>query len=262
MNERDFSNSYNTTSDFNPYYSDAENYMDMDSGFEAAPVVKTFEDFKSLVYEEVIAKSFLFMVVGLLITAFAAFTTDIEFAVRLIMTNAYWLLLIAELVIVFVSNWAVSKNKPILAGVLFVCYSYLTGVVFAPLLYIYTGASLVNVLIITAVTFGIMAVYGLVTQNDLSKVGSICLMALIGLIIAGFTNIFIFQSSMFDLIISGIGVIIFVGLTAYDTQKIKKMVAISNDSTVLCLALYGAFELYLDFINLFLKLLRILGKRK
>lgn len=267
MNENNYPNNYslngyNDSTDYNQYNSDISEYMNMDSGFEAGPVVKSFEDFKTIACEEVISKSFLFMVVGLCITAFAAFTTDLETAYRLITTNAYWGIIIAELLIVFVSNWAVSKNKPILAGVLFVIYSYLTGVIFAPLLTIYTGASLVKVLLITATTFGVMAVYGLVTKRDLSSLGSLFLMALIGLIIVGFANIFLFQSTVLDLIASAVGVIIFVGLTAYDTQKIKKMVAISNDNTVLSLAILGAFELYLDFINLFLKLLRILGKRK
>ena len=237
-------------------------FYNMDNSFESGnPVVHSINDFKTIVCEEVIAKSFIFMIVALLITAFAAFTTDAEVAVRMLTGGSYIALVAAELVIVLVSNWAVSANKPILAGVLFVIYSYLTGMLFSVIFAVYTTSSLVSVFLITALTFAVMAVYGLVTKKDLSSFGSICLMGLIGLILVSVINIFIMRSSMFDTVISAVGVLIFVGLTAYDTQKIKNMVEYADDQNVLSLALLGAFELYLDFINLFLKLIRLLGKR-
>lgn len=255
MNPNEYNNNYD--------YSNPNSYMDLNSGYESGnPVVQNLNDFKSLMYEEVISKSFLFMIVGLLITAFAAFTTTPEVGIRLLTGSGYWILLVSELAIVLVSNWALSKNNAILAGILFVIYSYLTGMIFAPLFIVYTSTSLVSVFLITAATFAVMAVYGLVTKKDLSSVGSICLMGLIGLILVSVVNLVFLRSSTFDLIVSGVGVLIFVGLTAYDAQKIKKMVEFSDDSNVLSLALFGAFELYLDFINLFLRLLRILGKSR
>lgn len=275
MNQNEYGNNgYNQTGFSNNYgysqnqynqsgYTNPNEYMDLQNGFEAgSPVVHTFEDFKAIVCEEVIAKSFLFMIVALLITAFASFTTNYEVALRMLTGYNYYILIFVELGIVLGSNWALTKNIPVLAGVLFVIYSYLTGMILAPIFLIYTASSITSIFLITAALFGVMSVYGLVTKRDLSSVGSLCLMGLIAIILVSVVNLVILRSSMVDTVICGIGVFIFVGLTAYDTQKIKRMVAISDDRNVLSLALYGAFELYLDFINLFLKLLRILGKRR
>lgn len=220
------------------------------------------QNLKALLCEEVIFKSFLFMVGALLITACAALTISPYIAIRLLSGVNFYILIAAELGIVFASNWALRKNNTILAGVLFTAYSYLTGVTLSIIFMVFTTASIVAIFATTAVVFAIMAVYGMVTKKDLSSIGNLCLMGLIGIILVGVVNIFFLKSTMLDTAISAIGVLIFVGLTAYDTQKIKKMVAVSNNQNVNSLALYGAFELYLDFINLFLKLLNLLGKRK
>lgn len=230
----------------NPYNN--QGYMDM--------------NLKTIASQEVVAKSFLFMVVALIITAVASFTTSPLIAYRMLTGNGFFILLIAELAIVMVSNWAVSKNNAILAGILFAAYSYLTGVTCSILFVAYTTASITVIFLVTAAIFAIMAIFGLVTKKDLSSAGSILMMGLLGIIIVSFVNLFLLKSSMLDTIICGIGVLIFVGLTAYDTQKIKRLVAVSNDGNVLTLALMGAFELYLDFINLFLKLLRLFGKKR
>lgn len=220
------------------------------------------QNLKAILCEEVIFKSFLFMVGALLVTACAALTISPYIAIQLLSGYNFYILLAAELGIVLVSNWALRKNNAILAGILFTAYSYLTGVTLSIIFMVYTTASIVAILGVTAGVFGIMAVYGLVTKKDLSSIGNLCLMGLIGIVLVGFVNIFILKSTMLDTAISAIGVLVFVGLTAYDTQKIKKNVAISNNQNVTSLALYGAFELYLDFINLFLKLLSLFGKRK
>lgn len=230
----------------NPYNN--QGYMDM--------------NLKTVATQEVVAKSFLFMVVALIITAVASLTTSPLIAYRMLTGNGFFILLIAELAIVMVSNWAVSKNNAILAGILFAAYSYLTGVTCSILFVAYTTASITVIFLVTAAIFAIMAIFGLVTKKDLSSAGSILMMGLLGIIIVSFVNLFLLKSSMLDTIICGIGVLIFVGLTAYDTQKIKRLVAVSNDGNVLTLALMGAFELYLDFINLFLKLLRLFGKKR
>ena len=245
----------------NPYNN--QGYMDMNSGFGADnPAMSGMQNLKTIATQEVVAKSFLFMVVALIITAVASLTTSPLVAYRMLTGNRFFVLLIAELAIVMVSNWAVSKNNAILAGVLFAVYSYLTGVTFSILFLAYTTASITIIFLVTAAIFGIMAIYGLVTKKDLSSAGSILMMGLIGIIIVSAVNLLLLKSSMVDTVICAIGVLIFVGLTAYDTQKIKRLVAISNDSNVLSLALLGAFELYLDFINLFLKLLRLFGKKR
>ena len=211
--------------------------------------------------EKVVAKSFVFMVVALVITAFAAMITSPMTAINMLTGGSFFILLIAEIAIVLISNAAIKKNNAVLAGVLYTVYSFLTGMTFSILVLAYTGTSIALTFFVTAGMFAVMAVIGLTTDKDLTKIGSICLMGLVGIILASIVNIFL-GNSMFDLIISVIGVVIFVGLTAYDTQKIKQMAAYSTDMTENSLALFGAFQLYLDFINLFLKLLRIMGKRK
>lgn len=241
-----------------------QDFMNMNAGFEAGsmPGVSGMQGLKSLLAEEVIAKSFLFMVVALLITAGAALTTSPAAAIRMLTGNQFFILLVAELAIVLVSNWALSKNNAILGGILFAVYSYLTGVTFSILFLAFTGSSIAVIFIVTAVLFGIMAVIGMVTKKDLTSAGNLLLMGLIGIILASVANLVFLKSGMVDTIICSVGVLIFVGLTAYDAQKIKSRVAMSNGGNVLSLALMGAFDLYLDFINIFLKLLRLFGKRK
>lgn len=240
-----------------------QGYMDMNAGFGTDnPAMSGMQNLKTIATQEVVAKSFLFMVVALIITAVASLTTSPLVAYKMLTGNGFFILLFAELAIVMVSNWAISKNNAVLAGVLFAAYSYITGVTFSILFVAYTTASITIIFLVTAAIFGIMAIYGLVTKKDLSSVGSILMMGLIGIIIVSFVNLFLLKSNMVDTVICAVGVLIFVGLTAYDTQKIKRLVAVSNDSNVLSLALLGAFELYLDFINLFLKLLRLFGKKR
>ena len=127
---------------------------------------------------------------------------------------------------------------------------------------VYTTSSIANVFFITAGTFGAMSLIGYTTKRDLSKMGQLLMMALVGLIIASFANI-LMKSDTLSLIISYVGVVVFVGLTAWDTQKIKRMLAQADDISedAQKIALLGALTLYLDFVNLFLYLLRLLGKR-
>lgn len=175
---------------------------------------------------------------------------------------AIWLLIIAELGLVFYTTARIEHLSLTTATTLFVVYSALNGVTLSSIFLAFTMASIAKVFFITAGTFGAMAFYGYVTKTDLSKIGNILFMALIGLIIATVVNIFL-KSAMFDLILSYVGVAIFVGLTAWDSQKIKEMLAMQSDmgERAQKLALMGALSLYLDFINLFLYLLRIFGNR-
>jgi FtsH-binding integral membrane protein len=145
---------------------------------------------------------------------------------------------------------------------LFMLYAGLLGVALAPIFLKYTGQSITRVFFISAATFGAMSLYGYTTKRDLGPIGSFLIMGMIGLFIASIVNIFM-QSSMLSFAISAIGVLVFAGLTAYDTQKIKEMYDAYDDSTIAGRkAVMGALSLYLDFINLFLMLLRLVGDRR
>lgn len=210
---------------------------------------------------------YLWMTLALAITGFASFVVasrqmlfQAVFGNRLV----FWGLIIAEFALVVMLSARIHKMTAPTATMMFIVYSLLNGVVLSSIFLLYTAQSIANVFFITAGTFGVMSVYGMVTKSDLSKIGNICFMALIGLIIATVVNMFLKSEGMM-LVISYIGVLIFVGLTAYDTWKIKNDIrqygTEVNDMTQK-LALMGALSLYLDFVNLFLYLLRIFGNRK
>lgn len=171
-------------------------------------------------------------------------------------------LLIAEFVLVIALTAAINKISALTATLMFLLYSVINGVTLSAIFVIYTMGSIATAFFVTAGTFGVMAIYGSVTKTDLTKVGNICIMGLIGIIIAALVNIFLKNERM-EMIISIVAVLVFVGLTAYDTQKIKQMLwnAEVNDTTQK-LAVLGALTLYLDFINLFLQILRLFGNRR
>lgn len=173
-------------------------------------------------------------------------------------------LCIAQFALVIGLSAAINKISFTAAGIMFVVYSILTGITLSSILLVYTSESVALTFFVTAGTFGAMALYGTVPNKDLSGMGSILFMALIGLIIASVANWF-FHSSGLAMIISYAGVLIFVGLTAYDAQKIKNMLSVYGsevNEASMKIALMGSLELYLDFINLFLHLIRILGSRR
>lgn len=174
-----------------------------------------------------------------------------------------WGLIIAELALVFGVSAAINRISLTTATLMFILYSVINGALLSSIFLIYTASSIATVFFITAGTFGVMALIGYTTKTDLSSMGKILFMALIGLIIATIVNLFI-KSSGFTLILSYVGVLIFVGLTAWDSQKIKQMLLQAPDASEASqkIALLGALTLYLDFINLFIYLLRIFGKRE
>lgn len=217
---------------------------------------------KAISSQKVVTKSFLFMFAALLITAFASLTTSFNTAVTMLTGGGIYVLLIVEIAIVLISNSVLKKGNVVLGGILYTIYSYLTGMTLSVIFWVYTTSSILSVFIITAVMFGTVAIFGMVTKKDLTKLGSLCMMGLWGIIISGAVNMFFFGSLGFDFVISVIGVVIFVGLTAYDMQNIKNMCKYSTIENENALAMMGAFEIYLDFINLFLKLIRLMGKRK
>lgn len=167
-------------------------------------------------------------------------------------------LLISQVIVVISLMGRLQKMSTLTASLLFYLYSVLTGVVFASILLVYTATSIANTFFITAGVFGAMSVYGYFTSNDLSKMGSLLIMGFIGLIICSVVNIFLTSQPM-EWLISFVGVLLFIGLTAWDTQKIKAAAAYAEGDDVKRLATIGALELYLDFVNLFIYLLRFFG---
>ena len=173
-----------------------------------------------------------------------------------------WVVMLAPLGIVFYMSFGIRKMSAAKAQTTFWIFAALMGASLASIFLVYTGASITRVFFITAGTFGAMSIYGYTTKRDLTKLGSFLMMGLIGIIIASIVNIFM-KSSMMYFVISVIGVLVFVGLTAYDTQKIKNMYLASDDSEISGKkAVMGALTLYLDFINLFIMLLRLFGQRR
>ena len=174
-----------------------------------------------------------------------------------------WLFVLAPLGLVMLLSFGINRLSASTALTLFFVYAGLLGLSLATIFLAYTGASITRVFFISAATFGAMSLYGYTTKRDLTSVGSFCLMGLIGLIIASVVNMFI-QSTAMGFILSCAGVLIFVGLTAYDTQKLKDLGAgsVAGTEADTKLALNGALMLYLDFINLFLQLLRLMGTRR
>ena len=221
---------------------------------------RTFEEVVNSVMKSVYLK----MTFAILITAFISLGTAYlapGFAETLA-TNSwvYWGLAIAEIGIVIYLSARLNSMSSTTATLLFYVFAILNGLTLSLIYYMYTKQSIATTFFVTAGAFGAMSVYGYVTKTDLSKFGSILVMALFGLIICILVNLFM-QSSTLEWIISGVGVLIFTGLTAWDTQKIKRMVELNPTAADGRLATIGALSLYLDFVNLFLYLLRFLGNR-
>ena len=173
-----------------------------------------------------------------------------------------WVLVLAPLGLVMVMSFGINRLSPATALTLFFVYAGLLGLSLATIFLVYTHGSIARVFFISAATFGAMSLYGYTTRRDLTGFGSCLFMGLIGIVIASLVNIFLHSSGL-DWVISVIGVLVFVGLTAYDTQNIKEMYSPMDDGTVAGRkAVMGALRLYLDFINLFLMLLRLFGDRR
>lgn len=232
---------------------------------ETNEITKTFT--RSVAQASLFRSVYVWMTLALVITGFTALYVAKSYTLlNLMLQNqmAFWGVLIAELGLVFYMSARINRISFTTVTILFIVYSILNGVTMSMLFLIYTMSSIATTFFVTAGTFGAMALFGYATKKDLTRIGNLCIMGVIGLIIASLVNMFL-HNSMMDLIISYVGVLLFVGLTAYDSQKIKQMLSgedIEVNETTQKIALMGALTLYLDFINLFLYLLRILGDRK
>lgn len=220
----------------------------------------------SLAFPVLMRKVYVWMALALLITGMTAFyVATSPVILTAILTNRvlFWGLLIAELALVLGVSAAINRLSLLTATLMFILYSVINGATMSFIFLLYEVSSIATVFFITAGTFGAMAVIGYTTKKDLSSMGRILFMALVGLVIATVVNIFV-KSDGLTMVLSYIGVLVFVGLTAWDSQKIKQMLmqAPDVDEAAQKVALLGALTLYLDFVNLFLYLLRIFGKRR
>lgn len=229
-------------------------------------MIEEKEGMVALAFPALMRKVYVWMALALVITGITAFgIANNPSLAYTIVTNRllFWGLVIAEFGLVVAISGAINRLSITTATLLFILYSVINGATLSVIFLAYTLTSIANVFFITAGTFGVMAFLGYTTKKDLTSLGRMMFIGLIGIIIATIVNLFL-GSSMLNMIVSYVGVVIFVGLTAYDSQKIKYMLyeADSMDEGAQKLALLGSLTLYLDFINLFLMLLRIFGGNK
>ena len=209
---------------------------------------------------KLLSKTFIFMFLGLLVTFLTGYIVATnENMVEAIFGGLYWVFIIIEFVIVIFFASRIYKMQPTTAKICFLLYSFVNGLTFSSIFLIFDISSIMYVFLITALVFGIFGLFGYYTKLDLSKFGTYLLMALIAVVICTIANIFL-KNSTFDLILSIICILIFMGYTAYDVRNLKILSdsSIDNES----LAINGAFELYLDFINIFINLLSLIGNNK
>lgn len=208
---------------------------------------------------ELYPKMFTWLFIGLLITFATGYALSMNINMMLnILAIGVLPIAIAEIVIAIILAARIQKMNPLTTKILYIGYCILTGLTFSSIFVYFEMASLISIFIITAIIFALLALYGYTTKRDLTKLGTIIFIGLIGILIGSLLNMFIFKSAMMDTGIAIIGVLIFVGYIAYDVNKIKYMVAYVGEEKA---AVYGAFQLYLDFINLFIRLLQLFGKR-
>jgi len=201
---------------------------------------------------------------GLLLTAVASMWVVMSPAMQqLVLVNRIvpWVLILGELGLVFYLSAGIKRMSPAAAASAFLVFSLLNGLTLSAIFFVYTASSIVQAFVTAGLMFGAMSVYGMVTKRDLTSWGSFFFMGLIGIVICSVVNIFL-RSSGLSFVVSIVGVFVFLGLTAWDTQKIKAYATAAGPNMHDKIAIYGALSLYLDFINLFLMLLRLFGDRR
>ncbi len=236
-----------------------ENWYDVDS-------LRNKDYAMSTAFPALMRKVFVWMTLALAITGLTAYGVATSPTILSLIFSSkvtFFGLIIAEFALVFAISGAINRLSLSTATMLFILYSVINGATLSTIFFAFSVATIGKVFFITAGTFGAMALVGYTTKTDLTSMGKLLFMALLGIIIASVVNMFVASSGL-DLILSYVGVLVFVGLTAYDTQKIKQMCQAAPDAgeSSQKLALIGALSLYLDFINLFLYLLRIFGNNR
>lgn len=209
---------------------------------------------------KVFGKVFMWMFIGLLITFLTGYvvSSNDNMLYNIFSGGTYFILIIIELVLVIYLSARIHKMQVTTARIVFILYSFVSGLTFGSIFIVFKMSSIMLIFLITAILFGIFALIGRFTKLDLTKIGTILLMMLLGIVICTFVNVFL-KNDTLDLFVSYISIIVFLGFTAYDMQKIKMLSYEFDDEDKI--AIIGALELYLDFINIFIDLLRIFGKR-
>lgn len=210
---------------------------------------------------KVMSKTFLWMFIGLFITFLTGYfvSNNETMIINIYKNSLYILLAVVELALVIFLSARVTKMSKTTARMCFILYSFVSGLTFSSIFIIYEIASILYIFLITSIIFLVFGLLGYFTKIDLTKLGSFLMMALLGIIICIIVNLFV-GNNTFDLIISIISVLVFVGFTAYDVQKIKMLSTLDNSEDTL--SIMGALDLYLDYINIFLHLLSIFGNSK
>ena len=209
---------------------------------------------------KVFGKVFMWMFIGLLITFLTGYvvSSNDNMLYNIFSGGTYFILIIIELVLVVYLSARIHKMQVTTARIVFILYSFVSGLTFGSIFIVFKMSSIMLIFLITAILFGIFALIGRFTKLDLTKAGTILLMMLLGIVICTFVNVFL-KNDTLDLFVCYISIIVFLGFTAYDMQKIKMLSYEFDDEDKI--AIIGALELYLDFINIFIDLLRIFGKR-
>ncbi len=202
------------------------------------------------------------MFIGLLVSGITAYVTANTPSVLKFVFSNFYLVIIAELVAVIAFSALLRKVSPIIAKLLFIIYAVINGLTLSSIFIVYELGSITIIFVSSAILFGALAVYGYTTKQDLTSLGRMMFFGLIAILIASLINLFI-GNSTFDIILCVIGIVVFLGLTAWDMQNIKNLYnSCQDDEMIDKLSIYGALELYLDFINIFLRLLQLFGKSK
>lgn len=211
--------------------------------------------------KNIFSKIYMWVFVGLLITFITSYSVSTSYeALNLIFgSKLYWIIMLAEIVVAIVLPVRLHKMNKTTAILLYLFYTFLTGLTFASIFILFSIASIIYVFLITSIVFLVFALIGRFTNIDLTKFGTFLFMTLIGIIILELINLFVMNGTL-DMVLCVIGLIVFFGYIAYDVQKIKRLDSYGMDENKL--AVYGAFNLYLDFINVFIRLLQIFGKSR
>ncbi|WP_455714131.1 Bax inhibitor-1/YccA family protein [Anaerosporobacter sp.] len=255
------SNTNNTNNGYsNQFNNQYSNYGNGSASYDAYVMPSSTQNLEVKV-QNVMAKTFAFMFAVLLITAFSAYeTANSNLIYSLIESTGRWYAVIGlEIVTVILAQVAMKKNKVALSAIMLIAYSIVNGMTLSIIFLAYELGSIVTMFLLASAVFGVMALFGLVTKRDLSPLGSVGIMALTGVILLSIINIFA-KSSSLGLAVAAIGLAVFIGLTAYDVQKIKAIARQNTNHSTTVLAMFGALMLYLDLVNIFLYLLRLFGK--
>jgi len=212
----------------------------------------------------ILGQVYAWMTAGLLVTsAVASYAASAPSVLNVLYGNPFtiWVLFIAQIGLVIGLSAALDRLAPAVAAALFIAYAALNGLTLSAIFLVYTYTSITQAFLATAATFGVMSLYGSITKRDLSTAGNLLVMALIGFLIGSLVNLFWANSALYW-VLTYLGIAIFIGLTAYDTQQIKQLIQQAQDDTsVRRVAIVGALKLYLDFINLFVLFLRVFASR-